>query len=332
MTGRILVAAVLFGAPPAFGLLLARLRPRESGIALSRLDLLIPVGLALQLVPFVPRSTALAGGYAVLLVWGVVRVTTSRGLGRMAFGTLVVGGALNALPILLNGAMPYRASARCAGRRPEGHADRRRHDAADARRRDPVAGRQAGQRRRSGPGRRRDARRVPGDARLGAAGESGGRLDPFRNTKSRLWSRRAIHCPALPYQGRPLGPLSREGTGATGLPGERPVPWAIEYIGEEAGFGGREERVFCWRFSHGGIRSIDVRFVVDAAADGREAVDAPVGGSRAGGGRAAGPRVDPEPVPVVGVGRRDHERRRRARRAPAPADGPTTTSESAERL
>ena len=115
MTGRILVAAVLFGAPPAFGLLLARLRPRESGIALSRLDLLIPVGLALQLVPFVPRSTALAGGYAVLLVWGVVRVTTSRGLGRMAFGTLVVGGALNALPILLNGAMPYRASARALG-------------------------------------------------------------------------------------------------------------------------------------------------------------------------------------------------------------------------
>ena len=38
-----------------------------------------------------------------------------------------------------------------------------------------------------------------------------------------------------------------------------------------AGFGGREKRVFCWRFSHGGIRSIDVRFVVDAAVDGREA-------------------------------------------------------------
>ena len=33
----------------------------------------------------------------------------------MAFGTLVVGGALNALPILLNGAMPYRASARELG-------------------------------------------------------------------------------------------------------------------------------------------------------------------------------------------------------------------------
>jgi hypothetical protein len=115
MTGRILVAVVLFGAPPALGLLFARLRPRDSGIALSRLDLLVPAGLALQLLGFLPRSIALASGYAVLLVWGVVRVTTSRGLGRMAFGTLVVGGALNALPILLNGAMPYRASARELG-------------------------------------------------------------------------------------------------------------------------------------------------------------------------------------------------------------------------
>ena len=49
------------------------------------------------------------------------------------------------------------------------------------------------------------------------------------------------------------------------------MPWAIEYIGEETGFGGREERVFHWRFSHGGIRSIDVRFVVDATADARGA-------------------------------------------------------------
>ncbi len=111
MTGRILMAVVLFGAPPALGLLLARLRPSDSGIALSRLDLLVPVGLALQLLPFVPRNIALATGYAVLLAWGVVRVTTARGLGRMAFGTLAVGGALNALPILLNGAMPYSASA-----------------------------------------------------------------------------------------------------------------------------------------------------------------------------------------------------------------------------
>ena len=111
MTGRILMAVVLFGAPPALGLLLARLRPRESGIALSKLDLLVPVGLALQLLVFLPRGLALAAGYAVLLAWGVVRVTTSRGLGRMAFGTLAAGGALNALPILLNGAMPYSASA-----------------------------------------------------------------------------------------------------------------------------------------------------------------------------------------------------------------------------
>ncbi len=111
MTGRILMAVVLFGAPPALGLLFARLRPRDSGIALARLDLLVPVGFALQLLPLLPRSVALASGYAVLLVWGVVRVSTAHGLGRMAFGILVTGGALNALPILLNGAMPYSASA-----------------------------------------------------------------------------------------------------------------------------------------------------------------------------------------------------------------------------
>jgi hypothetical protein len=115
MTGRILMAVVLFGAPPALGLLLARLRPREGGIALSRLDLLVPAGLAFQLEPFLPRSVALAAGYAILLAWAVVRLTTARGIGRMAFGTLVLGGALNALPILLNGAMPYSASAKALG-------------------------------------------------------------------------------------------------------------------------------------------------------------------------------------------------------------------------
>ena len=111
MTGRILMAVVLFGAPLALGLLLARLRPAEGGIALSRLDLLVPVGFAVQLVPVLPRSVALATGYAVLLAWGVARLATAQGLGKMAFGTLVAGGALNALPILLNGAMPYSASA-----------------------------------------------------------------------------------------------------------------------------------------------------------------------------------------------------------------------------
>lgn len=44
------------------------------------------------------------------------------------------------------------------------------------------------------------------------------------------------------------------------------MAWTTEYIGEETGFGGRDERVYHWRFSHGGIRSIDVRFVVAAAA------------------------------------------------------------------
>jgi hypothetical protein len=45
------------------------------------------------------------------------------------------------------------------------------------------------------------------------------------------------------------------------------MPWTIEYISEEAGFGGAEERVYHWRFSHGGIRTIDVRFVVHGAHD-----------------------------------------------------------------
>src|SRR4051812_1411879 len=83
MTGRILMAVVLFGAPLALGLLLARLRPADGGIALSRLDLLVPAGFAVQLLPVLPRSLALATGYAILLVWGVVRLTTARGLGKM---------------------------------------------------------------------------------------------------------------------------------------------------------------------------------------------------------------------------------------------------------
>jgi hypothetical protein len=115
MIGRILMAVVLFGAPPALGLLLARLRPRKDGIVLSRLDLLVPAGFAFQLLPFLPRSVALASGYAILLAWGVLRLSTSHGLGRMAFGALVAGGALNGLPILLNGAMPYRASTAALG-------------------------------------------------------------------------------------------------------------------------------------------------------------------------------------------------------------------------
>ena len=44
------------------------------------------------------------------------------------------------------------------------------------------------------------------------------------------------------------------------------MAWTTKYIGEETGFGGRDERVYHWRFSHGGIRSIDVRFVVSSAA------------------------------------------------------------------
>lgn len=52
-----------------------------------------------------------------------------------------------------------------------------------------------------------------------------------------------------------------------GFEGDRRLAWTTEYIGEETGFGGRDERVYHWRFSHGGIRSIDVRFVVSSADD-----------------------------------------------------------------
>jgi len=58
------------------------------------------------------------------------------------------------------------------------------------------------------------------------------------------------------------------------------MPWNIEYIAEEAGFGGPEERVYHWRFSHGGIRTIDVRFVV-ADGDARSAELAADGARRA---------------------------------------------------
>jgi hypothetical protein len=65
--------------------------------------------------------------------------------------------------------------------------------------------------------------------------------------------------------------LSDEGTG--GPAGENDLAWTIEYIGEETGFGGRDERVYHWRFSHGGIRSIDVRFVVASAEESHETSD-----------------------------------------------------------
>jgi len=110
------------------------------------------------------------------------------------------------------------------------------------------------------------------------------------------------------------------------------VPWAIEYIGEEAGFGEREERVFCWRFSHGGIRSIDVRFVVDAAVDGREASTS-LSADRA---REAAELLAREStlnryrwwVSDDAITSVDGVRVER----PPPTDGPATTSESAERL
>jgi hypothetical protein len=111
MPDRLMVAVALFGAPPLLGLLLARFRRAAGGVELRPVDLLVPLGLAVQLVQVLPRATSLAVGYAFLVAWAVVRVVGAAGAARIAFGTLLLGGLLNAVPILLNGAMPYSASA-----------------------------------------------------------------------------------------------------------------------------------------------------------------------------------------------------------------------------
>jgi|tagenome__1003787_1003787.scaffolds.fasta_scaffold20672736_3 hypothetical protein len=116
MPDRVAVAVALFGAPPLLGLLLARVRRAAVGVELRPIDLLVPLGLAAQLVQVLPRATSLAVAYALLVTWAVVRVATAAGPARIAFGALLLGGVLNAVPILLNGAMPYSASAeRIAG-------------------------------------------------------------------------------------------------------------------------------------------------------------------------------------------------------------------------
>jgi hypothetical protein len=111
MPDRLLVAVALFGGPPLLGLLLARFRRAAGGVELRPIDLLVPLGLAVQLVQVLPRATSLAVGYVFLVTWAIVRVATAAGPARIAFGTLLLGGLLNAAPILLNGAMPYSASA-----------------------------------------------------------------------------------------------------------------------------------------------------------------------------------------------------------------------------
>ena len=113
MPARLLVAAALFTLPPLLGVVLARVR-RAGALAPLRLrpvDALVPLGLAVQLVAVVPRATTLALGYVVLLAWAAIRVAVTTGPARLAFATLLLGGLLNAVPILLNGAMPYSASA-----------------------------------------------------------------------------------------------------------------------------------------------------------------------------------------------------------------------------
>jgi hypothetical protein len=110
------------------------------------------------------------------------------------------------------------------------------------------------------------------------------------------------------------------------------LPWAIEYIGEEAGFGGRDERVFHWRFSHGGIRSIDVRFVVVSSGD-PHVTSAQLSADRA---RLAAELLARESslnryrwwVSEDAITSVDGIRIER----PPPAGGSTATSESAERL
>jgi len=111
MPDRLLLAVVLFGVPPLLGLLLARYRRAGGELQLRAIDLLVPAGLAVQLVQVLPRSTSLAVGYTLLIAWAAIRTATTRGPARLAFATLLLGGLLNALPVLLNGAMPYSASA-----------------------------------------------------------------------------------------------------------------------------------------------------------------------------------------------------------------------------
>jgi hypothetical protein len=108
---RLLGAVALFAAPPLLGLLLARFRRAAGGLQFRLVDALVPLGLALQIMPALPRGAALVSGYAVLICWAALRVATTAGAARLAFSTLLLGGLLNALPILLNGAMPYARSA-----------------------------------------------------------------------------------------------------------------------------------------------------------------------------------------------------------------------------
>jgi hypothetical protein len=111
MPDRLVVAVALFGAPPLLGLLVARFRRAAGGVVLRPIDLLVPLGLGVQFVQVLPRATSLAVGYAVLVVWALVRVVTAAGPVRVAFGAMLLGGLLNAVPTLLNGGMPYSASA-----------------------------------------------------------------------------------------------------------------------------------------------------------------------------------------------------------------------------
>jgi hypothetical protein len=113
MPARLVVALALFTLPTLLGVVLARFR-RAGDLARLRLrplDALVPLGLAVQVVGVVPRSTALALGYVILLAWAAVRTAVTTGPARLAFSTLLLGGLLNAVPILLNGAMPYSAAA-----------------------------------------------------------------------------------------------------------------------------------------------------------------------------------------------------------------------------
>jgi hypothetical protein len=114
MPARLLVAAALFTVPPLLGVVLARFRRAGNLVAPLRLravDALVPLGLAVQVVGVVPRATALALGYVVLIAWAAIRAALTTGPARLAFSTLLLGGLLNAVPILLNGAMPYSPSA-----------------------------------------------------------------------------------------------------------------------------------------------------------------------------------------------------------------------------
>jgi hypothetical protein len=105
-----LAAAALYGAPPLIGVALSRVISPARRPDLGRVDLLVPVGLLLQLLAR-RQEVFLQVGYVVLGVWLVIRLLRASGASeRLAFALLGLGGLLNGVAILANGRMPHAAA------------------------------------------------------------------------------------------------------------------------------------------------------------------------------------------------------------------------------